>query len=159
MSTVMYDSSEICRPVFGIVAPHPEHWGHAALVGRDGVAAVLVCTNAHARAALGHHRVLHRYTALYNAAAARLVLAVPSLDGDTLLTALPPVASAAPALRVLAVGAGGDSGAASSLVLVRALADPAAQPVTLKCKGILSPLVVCSFAHALSFCSSFFMFA
>ena len=101
------------------------------------------------RAALGRHRVLHRYTAHYDAAAACLVIAVPDDDnGDsngTTLTGAPDAPAHVPALRVLAVEpVGGRSAAAPRRVLACPCADPTAAPVTLACTGRLSPLVVCS---------------
>lgn len=139
----MYDAAEIGLAVYGLVAPHPAHWGHAALVGRD-TAAVLACAAPAARAALGRHRVLHRYTAHYDAAAACLVVALPDRaprEGTTLAGVLP----AHTALRVLAVeSAGGEATAAPRRVLARLDADPAGVPVTLRCTGPLSPLVVCN---------------
>lgn len=144
----MYSAEEIGQPVYGRVAPHPAHWGHAALVGRC-TAAVLACAPAAVRAALGRHRVLHRYTAHYDAAAACLIIAVPDDDnGDsndiTLAGALDAPAHV-PALRVLAVEpVGGRSAAAPRRVLACPCADPTAAPVTLACTGRLSPLVVCS---------------
>ena len=148
LCTVMYSAEEIGQPVYGRVAPHPAHWGHAALVGRC-TAAVLACAPAAVRAALGRHRVLHRYTAHYDAAAACLVIAVPDDDngdsnGTTLAGALDAPAHV-PALCVLAVEpVGGSSAAAPRRVLACPCGDPTAAPVTLACTGRLSPLVVCS---------------